>query len=337
MIKRLSLMTAFALHAVAFAGGEGWTQDFEAAKKQAATDQKDLLLDFTGSDWCGWCIKLNEEVFQKDEFKKAAKEKYVLVELDFPQDDSKLKAETKKQNEELSEKFGVEGYPTILLLDSEGRPYASTGYKPGGAETYVKHLDELRGRKTKRDEAFAKARKEEGVAKAKSLLAALKELELSDSALDTFYASTIEEIKKADPQDETGFAKQRALHQAFDKFEEGINKYAEEDDMAGALGFIETSLKENEFTNEDKQKIVATKGMILAQQKKTEEGLKVLDEAHKLAPNSDFGKQIPEIIEQIKNPQAEGDEHDHEHGEGEKPAKEEEKKDDKAPKAEEKK
>ena len=76
----------------ALAGGEGWTHDFEAAKKQAADENKDLLIDFIGSDWCGWCIKLNEEVFSHDEFKTGVKDKYVLVELDYPKDTSKLSA-----------------------------------------------------------------------------------------------------------------------------------------------------------------------------------------------------------------------------------------------------
>lgn len=328
MIKPLPLFAVLAMHAVAFAGGEGWTQDFEAAKKQAATEKKDMLLDFTGSDWCGWCIKLDKEVFQKDEFKKAAKEKYVLVELDFPQDEAKVKPETKKQNEELSQKFGIEGYPSIVLLDNEGRPYASTGYKPGGAETYVKHLDELRAKKTARDEAFAKAGKLEGAAKAKALLAALKELELPDKAIDTFYTSTVEDIKKADPKDETGFAKERTQRQAFATFEEGLGKFAEADDMDGALGHIEKSLKEGDFTAEDKQKIVATKGMIFAHQKKTADAIKLLEEAKALAPESEFGKHIPEIIEQIKNPDKE-DEH-----EGGDTAKEEPKKADDAKKDE---
>ena len=84
-------------------------------KKQAAESNKDLLIDFTGSDWCGWCIKLHKEVFSQDAFKEGVKDKFVLVEIDFPKDKSKLSEETQKQNEELGEKYAVQGYPTILL------------------------------------------------------------------------------------------------------------------------------------------------------------------------------------------------------------------------------
>jgi thioredoxin-related protein len=72
-----------------FAGGEGWMHDIEAAKKKAAAENKDLFIDFTGSDWCGWCIKLNEEVFQHDPFKKGIADDFILVELDYPRDKSK--------------------------------------------------------------------------------------------------------------------------------------------------------------------------------------------------------------------------------------------------------
>ena len=64
---------------VALAGGEGWSNDYAASCKQAAEAKKDLLIDFTGSDWCGWCIKLNKEVFSHDEFKAGVKDKVNLT------------------------------------------------------------------------------------------------------------------------------------------------------------------------------------------------------------------------------------------------------------------
>ena len=136
-----ALLPAIALVAAAVssvrASGEGWVSDYEAAKKTAATEKKDLLLDFTGSDWCGWCIRLDKEVFGKEPFKTKAPKDFVLVTVDFPQQ-KKLPEAVEKQNTELQEKFGVEGFPTIYLADSTGRPYAKTGYQPGGPEAYVR-------------------------------------------------------------------------------------------------------------------------------------------------------------------------------------------------------
>ena len=116
---------------LATAGGDGWMTDFEAAKKKATAEKKDLLVDFTGSDWCGWCIKLSDEVFKHDAFKKGVADKYVLVELDFPKDKSKQSEATQKQNAELQKKYKIRGFPSILLMDGEGRPFAQTGYQAG--------------------------------------------------------------------------------------------------------------------------------------------------------------------------------------------------------------
>jgi thioredoxin-related protein len=120
-----------------------WKTDFEAAKAQAKAENKLLLVDFTGSDWCIWCKRLHAEVMDKDEFKTEAPKKFVLVELDFPNDKSKQSDELKAQNQKLLKKYSIQGYPTVLVMDPEGEVVAHTGYKPGGPEKYVKQLDEF--------------------------------------------------------------------------------------------------------------------------------------------------------------------------------------------------
>jgi thioredoxin-related protein len=122
-----------------------WYADYDQAAKVAQETGKDLLVDFTGSEWCGWCKRLHAEVFAHAEFLEAAKKQYVLLALDFPRDPAvKAKVPNPARNEELKNKYGVTGFPTILLMDADGNPYARTGYKPGGATAYVTHLEELR-------------------------------------------------------------------------------------------------------------------------------------------------------------------------------------------------
>ena len=96
-----------------------WLTDFEAAKKQAAAEKKPILMFFTGSDWCGWCKRLHSDVLDKDEFQKFAKDSVILLELDFPQEKKQSDA-LKKQNAELNKKFKVDGYPTMVLVASDG-------------------------------------------------------------------------------------------------------------------------------------------------------------------------------------------------------------------------
>lgn len=120
----------------------GWITDFEAAKKMAAEKKLSILADFSGSDWCGWCIKLDSEVFSKKEFKEFARDNLVLFLADFPrkkQQDEKVK----KQNAGLSKKYSIEGFPTVLLMDAEGKVLARTGYERGGVKAYIEHLKKL--------------------------------------------------------------------------------------------------------------------------------------------------------------------------------------------------
>ena len=116
------LLTTLSLLAIATSSlaKTGWDDDFEKSLAKAKESKKMVLLDFTGSDWCGYCIKLDEAVFSKSAFKKFAKENLVLVELDFPRS-TPLPKKTKEQNTALGKKFDVHGYPTIVLLDSDGK------------------------------------------------------------------------------------------------------------------------------------------------------------------------------------------------------------------------
>lgn len=105
-----------------------WHDSFEDAKSEARHSGKLILADFTGSDWCGWCVKLKKDVFEKPEFASWAGENVVLLEIDFPKR-AKQSAEIKKQNQQLAQRYDIESYPTVLLLDAEGNVQAKMGYQ----------------------------------------------------------------------------------------------------------------------------------------------------------------------------------------------------------------
>jgi len=97
-----------------------WTMDFEAAKALAKEKKLTILMNFTGSDWCGWCKLMDKNVFSKDDWKLYAKDKLVLVFIDFPKDKTLVPEKRAEANKALSEKFEVQGYPTYILLASDG-------------------------------------------------------------------------------------------------------------------------------------------------------------------------------------------------------------------------
>jgi thiol-disulfide isomerase/thioredoxin len=141
----LPAVAAACLAAPAFADGPMWFADFDAAQAEAQKTGKDMLVDFTGSDWCGWCKKLHAEVFDIEAFQKGVESDFVLVALDFPRDEAvKAKVPNPARNDELLKQHAVNGFPTILLMTPAGEVYGRTGYRPDGAEPYVAHLGELR-------------------------------------------------------------------------------------------------------------------------------------------------------------------------------------------------
>ena len=125
------------------AAKSGWLTNYEQAQKEAQAKNRLLLMDFTGSDWCGWCIMLDKEVFSKPEFKEYASKNLVLLELDFPRR-KQMPPEVTKQNEQLLMKFGIQGFPTIVVFDSAGKPLGALGYQAGGPQAFIEQLERLR-------------------------------------------------------------------------------------------------------------------------------------------------------------------------------------------------
>ncbi len=104
-----------------------WHDSFEAALQESEATGKPIIADFTGSDWCSWCVKLRNDVFETQVFNEWARDNVVLLELDYPKR-AMQKPEIKRQNAELADQYNVNSYPTVLLLDSTGQVLGKMGY-----------------------------------------------------------------------------------------------------------------------------------------------------------------------------------------------------------------
>jgi len=175
---------------------EEWITSFEEARARAQKENKDILVNFTGSDWCTWCIRLSQEVFSQPEFAEYAKKQFILVEADFPMSPAGQPEAIDPQHQEMADTYEFQGFPTIMLFDKQGRPFAQTGYQPGGAAAYNPHLEEFRLARVDRDTAIAAADKLAGAERAKKLDDALGNL--PPNLLFPAYESVVEEIIKLD-------------------------------------------------------------------------------------------------------------------------------------------
>lgn len=136
-----SLLLALLTGTLSTLAASGWQTDFAAAQASAKKDSKAILLDFTGSDWCGWCIKMKKDSLDQKAFQEFADKKLVLVEVDFPNAKKQTEA-VKKQNDDLQKKYNVEGYPTFVLVDGDGKELGRhVGYLKGGPSAFVEKIE----------------------------------------------------------------------------------------------------------------------------------------------------------------------------------------------------
>ncbi|WP_293895771.1 thioredoxin family protein [Flavobacterium sp.] len=149
-MKKIALTLFLVLGSLTIQAQEAtWQTDMNEAIKISKKTKKPLFLFFTGSDWCGWCMRLQKEVFKTPEFEKWAKKNVVLVELDYPRKTPQIPA-IQKQNAELQQTFAVQGYPTVWFVNASKKDgkinlekLGSTGYLAGGPTTWLTAADQI--------------------------------------------------------------------------------------------------------------------------------------------------------------------------------------------------
>ncbi|MCK5802966.1 MAG: thioredoxin family protein [Lentisphaeria bacterium] len=268
--------------------GEGWPTDWAQAKKTAAKENKLILVDFSGSDWCGWCVKLDKEVFSQPAFLKGAKEKFVLMLADYPRDKSGQSEELQAQNEKLRTEFQIKGYPSVYLTTAEGKPIAKTGYEPGGPEKYLAALEKM----AQDYEDVQKLRKKlptvQGIEKAKLLDQICKKMSI-ESPEKLGY---VDEILRLDADGKAGlkasYMAQKLLPLVIGALRSGKGQEAlQKCDEVLALEGLDTELK---------QTVVFFKSNAVHSMGDKPKAKDLLLEARKIDPKSDMAKNIDRIL-----------------------------------------
>jgi thioredoxin-related protein len=147
MKRLLSALFICGVAGTLLAGDLPWMTSVPEAKAKAEKEKKLLLLDFTGSDWCGWCKKLDSETFSKSEFADYAKKNLVLVTVDFPTPKVPQSDELKMANKDLAKKYEVSGYPTLVVMKPDGTVvWKQVGYLEGGPAALIAKIDEAKAK-----------------------------------------------------------------------------------------------------------------------------------------------------------------------------------------------
>ncbi len=186
---------------------DDWLQDFELAKQQAAAKNRDVLILFDGSDWCGYSMQMADRVFYTDRFQQQIANQHVLLYIDFPRTaGGKAKVEDADRNARLAEQFRVEGFPTIVVTDRDGLPFGRMGYVEGGFEGFAEHLGALQRIRDQRNSLLAQVQVGDGKAKLESARHALSLVQ--SLGFESFYVSLFREwydaSKQSDPQNHAG-------------------------------------------------------------------------------------------------------------------------------------
>ena len=256
----------------------GFTEDAKEAIARAADQDKDIIFLFTGSDWCPPCKKLEEEVLSEKDFLFEVSKDFVLVKLDFPKI-TKQSEELVRQNKEYAAKFGVEGYPTLVLTDNQLKPYAFAGYEAGGFENYLALLENARVLRVERDENLKKAEGKKGDERAKFLDLAIGKMR--EEIVRVYYADIIAEIVEIDADNRL---KLREKWNAGADAEmrkvvmTDLLMVARLEKPEAAIKFIDEVMEEIDFNDEEKLEIYQMKLNLVRQLKDDELTDQLLDE-----------------------------------------------------------
>ncbi|MEK6249356.1 MAG: thioredoxin family protein [Planctomycetales bacterium] len=280
----------------------GWSSNMTEAMKTAKKEGKDILMNFTGSDWCKWCVVLDRQVFSKNAFKGVVPDNFVLVEFDFPrspQEIAKLGKETIAQNNSWNKRLRVTGYPTIFLASADGTPYAKTGYRKGSADDYVAHLTDLQNANHVSKAALAQAENATGSEKAQLLEKSI----LNPDILVDGRENIIDQIIGLDTDNALGLKKKysrRRMRKQVSKEIRNIRMLAHNGEFDQAIVLIDGLANKYDFEGEEIQSIMAFKIDLLRQASRPKEALALAKNIVDQDPETGTAKNLQHVIAQLE-------------------------------------
>lgn len=279
----------------------------EAAVAKAKAENRTVIVEFTGRDWCGACKHLHGKIFSSSEFENAVNDLYVVTELDYPRAPellAQLSDDEKARRQKIMDSYGVQGLPTVVLMDSDGLPFAIiVGTRPKPSE-YLKELDKAQAVRAQRDAAFQKAQGLTGLDKAKALVEGLSIL---PKTCQDKYEAVLKEIISLDPENTLGYnyvlgATERRVEQlqSFQKLCSTFRGHFQREDLEKDLAKLDEFLSRKDLLPEIRQEALATKSDCYAFLHDVPNMLQSAKEAYAIDPNSRMAARLKKNIDHIE-------------------------------------
>ncbi len=278
-----------------------WHADYSTVQKAAIAESKPIMLFFTGSDWCPPCISMKKDVLNTEEFKTLAGEDFILGEIDFPRK-SQLPENIAKQNAHLAEHYHIEGYPTIVLLGEDGRPFwmemGAVKVKP---KTYYQELHKHRLNFDQFLKLAGEAKMSSGMEAAKKLAAALSLL--PHSIVHRYYQKELGELAQLDPKDEIGFRKELINAAERAALETELNQFFKSRNFGNVIQRIDEYLKArgNTLDKTELQRLHLRRAFACVQLHAFDEALAGIDTIVEIDPESSLSRRAGQIRRMIEN------------------------------------
>lgn len=293
--------------------GSAWAlpqaANVDSAKPIAKEQGRDIMLEFTGKEWCPPCIHLRTKILETEEFEKAAGDKYVLVEVIFPRLPAAVSAipeEQRNANEQLLVYHRIEtGLPTVLMLDADGLPYAQIAGARRTTADYLKELEKAAAVRAARDAAFARARGLQGIERATALAEGLNAV--PENCRDK-YTDIVNEINSLDPQNTLGYARVLTRQANFRKQEAALKAITDkmrghftDGDLSAAVVMLQEYLETPELEPELAQLAWRALGDTYAMQRRYQDVYQAYKTAYECAPESRIAPRLKSAVKHYEN------------------------------------
>lgn len=277
-------------------GREGWHPSFAAAQTASARSGKDIFLCFTGREWSAVCRQFEQHFLSDPGFTAMLGTHYEPVQLDV----SAFREVTGKEEEPLPEEarlklqFEVTTFPIVFLLGSDVRPYALTGFRPGGTESYARHLEKLREGRARQEALLARARQSDGLRRAELLAQSIPDIGALRMA--RFHGDLMREVVKLDPDNATGFARDFELKLGDYEYVQSMREMDRDLRWSEMLTLTDDYIEKFKLAGSELQAALMNRFDILRRQQNFPEMVLTLDEVYRINPYNPHGRQAQQLL-----------------------------------------